>query len=195
VDATVSALGICVFGVYYTCQKAIAEGWMHRAKEVSRPEKVLVAYDPNLADEIYLFPNRNSAEFWVCKLSERSREFVNCSFWEVWQRQEQKKYTTAESKVRADKHKREHERRVAEKIRQAERLSPDTSSIPNSERISDIRSNRKAELKKEREGRKPEAQIDLKDTADIISLHGVTEEDYDYPNYVDELFDDEEDNE
>ncbi|MBF4323319.1 Mu transposase C-terminal domain-containing protein, partial [Vibrio anguillarum] len=194
-DATVSDLGICIFGIYYTCQEAIVEGWMHRAQEVTRPQKVLVAYDPNLADEIYLFPSRNSAEHWVCKLSVRSREFVNCTFWEVWQRQEQKKYTHAESKVRADKHKRKHEQRVIDKIRQAEKLSPDTSSISNTERIGDIRSNRKAELQNERDSRKPKIQRDVKDTADIIPLHGVPEEDYDYPSYVDELFDDEDDNE
>lgn len=194
-DATVSDLGICIFGIYYTCQEAIVEGWMHRAQEVTRPQKVLVAYDPDLADEIYLFPSRNSAEHWVCKLSGRSREFVNCTFWEVWQRQEQKKFTHAESKVRADKHKRKHEQRVIDKIKQAEKLSPDTSSIPNTERIGDIRSNRKAELQNERDTRKPKIQTDVKDTADIIPLCGVPEEDYDYPSYVDELFDDEDDNE
>ncbi|MBF4438296.1 transposase, partial [Vibrio anguillarum] len=39
-DATVSDLGICIFGIYYTCQEAIVEGWMHRAQEVTRPQKV-----------------------------------------------------------------------------------------------------------------------------------------------------------
>ncbi len=194
-NATVSSLGICVFGIYYTCQEAIAEGWMHRAKEVSRPEKVMVAYDPNVADEIYLFPTSNSAVYWVCKLSERSREFVNCSFWEVWQRQEQQKVTIAKSEVRSDQYKRTHERRVIEKIRQAEKLSPDTSSIPNTERISAIRPNRKAELIKEREDRKPKVKRDVNESAEVIHLPGVTDEDYDYPSYVDELFDDEDDNE
>ncbi|MBF4291114.1 transposase, partial [Vibrio anguillarum] len=77
----------------------------------------------------------------------------------------------------------------------AEKLSPDTSSIPNTERIGEIRSNRKAELQNERVSRKPKIKTDLKDTADIIPLRGVPEEDYDYPSYVDELFDDEDDNE
>lgn len=194
-EATVSELGICLFGIYYTCQEAIAEGWMHRAKNVSRPEKLMVAYDPNAADEIYLFPVRNSAEYWICKLSERSREFVNCSFWEVWQRQEQKKATTAKSKARADKHKRDHERRVIEKIKQAEKLSPDTANISITERISAIRPNRKAELQKERENRKPKEQTDLKDSAEIIPLPSATENDYNYPSFVDELFDDEDDHE
>ncbi len=194
-EATVSELGICLFGIYYTCQEAIAEGWMHRAREVSRPEKVMVAYDPNVADEIFLFPIRNRAEYWVCKLSERSREFSHCSFWEMWQQQEQKKVTTAKSKARADKHQRDHERRVIEKIKQAEKLSPDTSNISITERISAIRPNRKAELQKEREDRKPKEQMDLKDSAEIIPLHRATENDYNYPSFVDELFDDEDDHE
>ncbi len=195
IEATVSTLGICLFGIYYTCQEAIAEGWMHRAKEVSRPEKVLVAYDPSLVDEVYLFPWKSSREHWLCKLSARSREFVNCSFWEVWQRQEQKKHTTAQSKVRAEKHKREHERRVAEKIHDAEKLSPDSSRTSNSERLSSIRSNRKAELHKEREGRKPTPKVDVKDTAEVIFLHDSPKDDYSYPSYVDELFDEEDDSE
>lgn len=107
-EATVSELGICLFGIYYTCQEAIAEGWMHRAREVSRPEKVMVAYDPNVADEIFLFPIRNRAEYWVCKLSERSREFSHCSFWEMWQQQEQKKVTTAKSKSSRRQASRDH---------------------------------------------------------------------------------------
>jgi hypothetical protein len=102
VDATVSDLGICIFCIYYTCQEAMSKVGCIEPKS---PQKVLVAYDPDLADEIYLFPSRNSAEHWVCKLSGRSREFVNCTFWEVWQRQEQEKFTHAESKVRADNDK------------------------------------------------------------------------------------------
>lgn len=194
-NATVSTLGICVFGVYYTCQEMIAEGWMHRAKEVSRPEKVVVAYDPDSAYEIYLFPYANNAEYWVCKLSERSREFVNCSFWEVWQRQEQLKVTAANSRVRASKHKREHERRVIDKIQQAEKLSPDVSALTKAERIAAIRPNRKAALQDEREARKPRVPDNPEETAEVIPLPNVVQENYDYPSYVDELFDDEDGNE
>ena len=78
---------------------------------------------------------------------------------------------------------------------QAEKLSPDTSNISITERISAIRPNRKAELQKEREDRKPKEQMDLKDSAEIIPLHRATENDYNYPSFVDELFDDEDDHE
>lgn len=193
--ATVSSLGICVFGIYFTCTEVIAAGWMHRSKIVDRPDKVSVAYDPNVADEIYLFPNEGKAEFWICKLSERSREFVHCSFWEVWQIQEQQKSTMAKAQVVSDKHKRAHEQRVIEKIKQAEKSSPNMSNIPNTERISSIRSNRKAELESERQARKPEKPTESQEIADVVHLPGVAEEEYQYPSYVSELFDDEDDNE
>ncbi|WP_089138326.1 Mu transposase C-terminal domain-containing protein [Vibrio rumoiensis] len=190
--ATTSRFGVCLFGVYYTSAEVLAEGWMHRNRHVSKPDEVMVAYDPNLADEIYLFPFSDSAEYWVCRLSDRSREFVGCSFWEVWQRQGQQKATTATSKVRSDTHKRAHERRVIEKIKQAEKSSPDVSTITKSDRISAIRPNKKDELEREREHRRTQVSDEERDSAEIIHL-AEPDDSYHYPSYVDELFDEDDD--
>ncbi|EOX4226984.1 Mu transposase C-terminal domain-containing protein, partial [Vibrio cholerae] len=191
--ATISPLGICLFGLYYTCAEAMSAGWMHRGKATARPEKVTVAYDPNIADEIYLFPVEGKSEFWVGKLSDRSREFIHCSFWEVWQIQARQKSVTATSKVVSDEKKRAHERRVIDKIQQAEARSPDVSEFSKSERIAAIRPNRKAELESEREDRKPTEPSQPRERADVVHLPGVEEEDYQYPSFVSELFDDEDD--
>lgn len=193
--ATISPLGICLFGLYYTCAEAMSAGWMHRGKATSRPEKVTVAYDPNIADEIYLFPVEGKSEFWVGKLSDRSREFIRCSFWEVWQIQARQKSVTATSKVVSDEKKRAHERRVIDKIQQAEARSPDVSEFSKSERIAAIRPNRKVELESEREDRKPTEPSQPRERADVVHLPGVEEEDYQYPCFVSELFDDEDDQE
>jgi hypothetical protein len=33
-------------------------GWLHRGKDVSKPESVEIAYDPAVADVVYLLPRK-----------------------------------------------------------------------------------------------------------------------------------------
>ena len=61
--ATVSELGISVFGVHYTSQEILEQGWLHRSKEVRRPKELQAAYDPSSADTIYLFPTQENSEY------------------------------------------------------------------------------------------------------------------------------------
>ncbi|WNV05965.1 DDE-type integrase/transposase/recombinase [Candidatus Methylospira mobilis] len=119
VKGTLSELGLCVFGIYYTSQEIVKQGWLHRGKDVSRPESFDVAYDPAVADAVYLFPRKNSAEYWICSLTERSRQFRGCSFWDVWQTTAGQKMAIANSRLVADEKRRELEKFIESKIKQA----------------------------------------------------------------------------
>ncbi|MFX6174650.1 transposase, partial [Acinetobacter baumannii] len=50
VKATLSDLGLKIFGVFYHCTEIYEQGWMHRKKTISRPQFFQVAYDPSNAE-------------------------------------------------------------------------------------------------------------------------------------------------
>ncbi|WP_281559089.1 Mu transposase C-terminal domain-containing protein [Thalassomonas sp. RHCl1] len=190
--ATVSDLGICIFGVYYTCAEIVKQGWMHRSKDVSRPKSLEAAYDPRTANHIYLFPKKNSVEYWVCDLTQRCREFDGCSFWDVWQIKDEQNKVVAASKLEADTRKRELERLIDEKIKQAKKEMPDTGELSNAQRTQGIIDHR---TKAKKEERQQTAFYPVKtkqdELADVISL-ADQEEDYSFPDHIDELFDEDE---
>lgn len=187
VKGTFSELGLCIFGLYYTSQEMIKRGWLHRGKGISKPEAFVVAYDPAVADVVYLLPMKNSIEYWLCSLTDRSREFRGCSFWDVWQTQAIQKASIAKSKLVADARKRELEDRIAAKIKNAQAQRPETDVLPKAKRIAAIRKNRQQTKDQERQ-----TTIGLQDTnesAEVVPLVQQSE-DYSYPNFVEELFGD-----
>lgn len=185
---TISELGICLFGVYYTCSEIVKQGWMHRSKDISRPKSLEAAYDPRSANHIYLFPNRSSGEHWVCDLTQRCREFDGCSFWDIWQIKNEQKKIVAVSKLQADVRKIELERLIEEKIKKAKKEMPNTSEQSNAQRTQGIIEQR---AKAKKEERQETAFHPLKkkqnELADVISL-GNEEENYSFPDHIDELF-------
>ncbi|MDP1664235.1 MAG: DDE-type integrase/transposase/recombinase [Methylobacter sp.] len=191
VKGTLSELGLCVFGLYYTSQEILKQGWLHRGKGISKPEAFEVAYDPAVADVVYLLPTKNSIEYWLCSLTDRSREFRECSFWDVWQIQAIQKSTIAKSKLVADVKKRELEDRIAEKIKNAQIQAPETDTLSKSERITAIRKNRQQAKDQERQTAKDLQQQSSKEkkSANIIPLTQQPD-DYSYPDFIDELFGD-----
>lgn len=194
VKATVSELGVSVFGVYYTSPEIMKKGWLHRFKDIRRPVGLYAAYDPASADHIYLFPYKGKSEYWTCTLTDRAREFRGSSFWDVWQVKDAQKRTQAKNKLKAEEQKRLHEEFVAKTIKEAERKAPDTSYMSNAERIRGIQGNKAQEKEAERSVPfyKPEKRR-KSGAAKILSLNGEPqEEDYSYPDYTEELFDDEE---
>jgi transposase InsO family protein len=190
--ATVSELGICIFGVYYTCAEIVKQGWMHRSKDVSRPKSLEAAYDPRTANHVYLFPKKNSAEYWVCDLTQRCREFDGSSFWDVWQIKGEQNKVVAASKLKADTRKRELERLIDEKIKKAKKEMPSTRDQSNAQRTQGIIEHRSKAKKEERQQtafypvKKKQNEL-----ADVISLVNQ-EEDYSFPDHIDELFDEDE---
>jgi transposase InsO family protein len=188
-QATTSEKGICLFGLYYSSAEVIAAGWMHRTKFSNRPEKVTVAYDPNVADEVYLLHKPNSREFWVCRLSNISREYRGRSFWEVWSKQDANKKLVQKDKLNSDKTRAQHEERILRIIKSAEKEAPVATS-PKSERLANIGKSRAQELELERDGNRP-SQTKHSKSADVIFLPNASDENTDYPLYLDELFNDE----
>jgi hypothetical protein len=192
VKATLSELGVCVDGMYYTSAEVIEKGWMHRSKNTNRPASIEAAYDPAVADYVYLFPEKNKLEYWCCKLTDRSREFRGSSFWDIWKIKTKQKKTTAKSKTDASKNRRIHERFVADKIEQADKIfiADDRS---NKKRISAINSNKDTERENERKIKpsSPFQNEEKRVSAIVIPISNQDQDDYSFPDYTDDLFDDE----
>ena len=53
--ATLSDLGLKIFGVYYHCKEITEIGWLHRKSSVTRPKSFQVGYDLNDASKVYIF--------------------------------------------------------------------------------------------------------------------------------------------
>ena len=148
--ATVSALGVSVFGLHYTSQEIMQQGWLHRAKDIRRPKGLQAAYDPASADRVYLFPEKGSSRYWECHLTTRSRAFAGSSFWDVWSARDKQKKTAAKTRMNAEETQRKIDRLVAEKIANAERLAPSSDGRSKSSRIRDIRKNKSEAVDEER---------------------------------------------
>lgn len=186
-NATTSEQGICLFGVYYSAPEIIELGWMHRSDRSNRPKKVEVAYDPNAADEIYLFHTTGSRDHWVCRITDLSREFRGLSFWEVWRKQKQIKVQTAKDTLQADKLRKNHEERVDAIISSAIKQTP-KSEATKAERLKGVSHARSEQLEIEREQRRLDKK-QLDDPATVVHLTPPEDSD-DYPDFEDELFDD-----
>ena len=189
--ATISNLGICVFGLYYTSAELIKSGWLQRSKEIKRPQALSAAYDPTVADHILLFPTGNISEYWVCNLTPRSRQFSGMSFWNVWRTQAKQKETIAVFRLQTEEKRREHEHFVEATIGKAKKRLRTLPSGDNAKRIRSIRANKQDERAQERnESFWPPSKPNQKSTT-VIPFRGAAEEDYSYPDHIDELFKDE----
>ena len=151
--ATLSDLGLKVFGVFYYCAEIHQQGWMHRKKSISRPDTLQVAYDPSNAEIIYVFYQEDSLHYWEALLAPRSREFTGCSFWEVWQVQQEQKQTQAIQELETNKSKAALEEHIESIIAQANAQKPKTASS-RKQRVTSIRENRQREKNHERVARK-----------------------------------------
>lgn len=185
-QATTSEKGICVFGLYYSSPEILSSGWLHRTKISNRPESVTVSYDPNIADEVYLFFKPHSREYWTCKLTDISREYRNSSFWQVWRKQEAKKKELHKQKLAADKTRAVHEERIETIIKSATKNTP-RPSASNSERMNNVSKARTEQLEKERLQKRP-ASSKSGPLAKVVPLNRQFEDD-EYPDFEDELFD------
>lgn len=185
--ATTSEKGVCLFGLYYSSPEIISSGWLHRVKHSNRPSEVTVAYDPNVADRIYLFHKASSLEYWTCKLTDLSREYRNSSFWEVWRKQREKKKAFAKQKLAADKTRALHEERIEKLIGSAIKRTPRPSAT-NSERMAKVGSARADQLEKERAQKRP-TSLKTELPGRVVSLR-ANADDEEYPDFEDVLFDD-----
>lgn len=148
--ATISELGIKLFGCFYTCTEAIKEGWFDRFKGARPEDGVTVAYDPRNADCIYLRPKNNLNQFWICELTDRSRRFRGSSFWDVWSQIKEEKKTNAALKPDSILAHSKLEHKIEKIGNRTSELQPDTSSMSNQSRTNNISENKKAEKEIER---------------------------------------------
>ncbi len=183
--ATVSEKGVQLFGVYYTSSEILQQGWLHRSKVVKRPGKVKVRYDPRNAENIYLIPEANSIEYWICSLTPRSREFAGCSFYDVWQLKEEQKKTLAKSKLNSEKKRRELENYINGVIKDAKSGTVTRKGESKKSRIGSIRENRANSLKNERENASyVKAKKRKGDPAPVIPISKDDDASYQYPNFI-----------
>ena len=149
IKATLSDLGLKMFGVFYNCPEIYKQGWMHRKKSISRPESFQVAYDPSNAEIIYVFYQEHSLDYWEATISPRSREFMGCSFWEVWQVQHEQKKTKAAQNLKTNRSQANFEEHIESIIARADAKKP-SSTLSKKERLTDLRKNKQAEKDSER---------------------------------------------
>lgn len=146
--ASISELGVKVFGCYYSCMEAVKLGWFEGNS--SGPRKIEVAYEPTLANRIYIRPNDKYSDYWQANLTDRSREFEGLTMWEVWQRTD----TKAKAQHAAQLKKRAGAINLAanikELIEKANSDSPDLRNESKASRLKGIKENRFKERDLER---------------------------------------------
>ena len=189
---SISTSGVNLWGLYYIGSEILREGWLHRSKEVTRPQDLQAAYDPSCVDKIYLFPKHDSTIYWECSLSTKSRQFAGMSFWQVWEIQDQEKNLHAIEKDNSKAARRELDQFIRDTIAEAKKMATN-SGVSNRQRLSEIKSNKKSVRENEKLSNtslKPDKHP--KDQGTIISFKPKQDES-NYPQFVPGLFDDEDD--
>lgn len=189
---TVSELGIKLWGLTYTGKEIIQTGWMHRSSEVTRPKKLFAAYELGSANHIYLFPEEGKNTFWVCDLSSRSREFRDLTWYQVWERQAAQKQTLAEANYQFAPVERDFDDLLEKKLKKAKK-NRKTSTLSSAQKINEIKDNKRNAREQERKELAIQpARAKQEEVAPVIPIHGE-EESYQLPDFIPELFDDEDD--
>lgn len=170
--ATLSDLGLKIFGVYYHCKQITEKGWLHRKSSVTRPKSFQVGYELSDASTVYIFYEANSLKYWEATLADRSREFQGCSWWEIWQIQNIQKKTTANQATKSSLALAELEKQNLEILERAKKLR-NSSNESKASQIGSIQENRRAEKDAERANKKttkkstkPKLRIITNDTVD-----------------------------
>ena len=190
--ATVSELGIRLFGCFYTCQEAIREGWFHRGQG-RRPTRVRVAYDPRSADHIYLRPSNSLKEYWICDLADRSRRFRGMTFWDVWMLSKEERRSNANATAHASVERGKLLEQIESIIAQAKDASSVKTGMTKKNLGIQIRVNKQQEKRQERQKTAFKAEkLQQEGTAEVIPLRGEKQEDYAFPDLTGLIFKEEE---
>ena len=188
----VSELGVKLWGVIYTGKEVIRAGWMLRSQEVTRPTKLYAAYDLGSVNHIYLFPEEGKNTFWICDISTRSREFRDMTWYQVWERQAAQKQVLAEVKYQYSPVERDFDDLLEKKIKKAKN-NRKTSTLSNAQKIKEIKGNKRELREQERKELAIKPNRPKQDKlAQVVQLKGE-EENYQLPDFIPELFDDEDD--
>lgn len=189
--ATVSELGVRVFGAYYIGQEILQLGWLHR-KQGQRPKKLTIAYDPRLADHIYIRPDGNLNQYWVCNLSDRSRRFKSMTFWDMWRISKEEKIAQANAVIPAAIARGKMIKTLENISQSSADKKPEMLGFSKAERVKGIKENKQFEQSKERlnSAFRP-VKSEQTTPADVTSIENSETEDYSLPDMEDILFGDE----
>jgi hypothetical protein len=185
--ATVSDFGIRCFGAYYTCNELLASGWLHRSGR-QRPGPFVAAYDPSVADIIYVFPDVSKSDYWECSLTDRSREFRGRTMWELWDSQQQQRKSTATAKLEEGESKRALENVIQETIQRAEKLRPSYFGESKTETLAGINQNRRDAREQERQQRRVDSQSTKPKPKAEVRYLTEQPENVAFPDFLDDLF-------
>ena len=174
--ATVSAEGIKFKGLYYTCDRAIKEGWYVNARNKGS-WKWKGYYNPRKLDKIYLLPNQEKEPI-ECKLLEKSQMYSEYYLEDLLEQNAIKGQMKLEHKDierQADAEQRAH---IAAIIKRGQdRKKQVMSNLPtNRQRTLSIRENRKNEkaILAEQEAFNPTA-----DSPPLIGWSGESNDNFD----------------
>jgi hypothetical protein len=187
--ATVSTLGICFRGLYYTCSEAMSLGWFHKNKAAKRPKSIDVAYNTLDTNVLYVRPDQQFDSVWVCSLQSRSRRYKNMSFIEAMSVQGESKGTIAKAKQEAD-YKAPDVQGELEKIAQlATERQKNTDLANKSQRLKGIKDNRQEEKElerqKERDSDKKQSSRGQRATVTPINSGNNSDQNFDFPDLDD----------
>lgn len=195
VNGTVSEEGIGFKGLKYNCTEALKLGWFERYSQI-RPKSIEVAYDPRSVDEVYLRPSANPSEYWVCKISDRSRRYKGLSFADaqLLLRGARKAHTKAKQKQTYNSPDlQETLESIANEEKKKKTALP---LITNSEKTSSIRKNRNDEKSEERTKTKLNigSKTEVKSKGDVVDINTkkIKNDNLEYPDLDDFLEDDDE---
>ncbi len=190
---TISVDGIKLMGLLYTSVELFKSSWLHRTKAASRPQGLQAAYDPTNTNQIYLFPNTTTEDYWVCNLTDRSRYYADMTFKEAMSLMKLSKQASAAAKVRQRTGQRKLTEKVESIVNDATKTQPKQQNVSNVEKTRNIRRNKADELAQEQATRRLKSINDIdKPTsatkADVVPIKD--KENYVYPDLTDELFGD-----
>ena len=80
-EAVVHRNGIYHQGAWYTCEKALREGWFEKARK--KRFKVWISFDDRNADVIYVHDRKSELGFQVAHLTDGSQHRAGMSFWDL----------------------------------------------------------------------------------------------------------------
>jgi putative transposase len=148
-QASVTELGICFQGVYYTCDLAIREQWFVKARLHGR-WPISIAYDPRKLDTIYLPDKGRLPE--LCELIEREkRTYQGRDWFEILDYFELKKQAEEASRTSLMQQTAEFNAKTDAIVNEAkEKTEQAVKGQSKSTRLKNIRENRKTEREDER---------------------------------------------
>ncbi len=185
-EATITEFGIKLRSTYYTCQRAMQEGWFDKARQDGRT-KVQVSYEPRDMDFIYIHAPDKVEGYEVCQLTPRSRAYVNSTSWEIEQAEHSSKVRSAEHAPKERMASLNLIANIEAVVESAKDMKPPSMGVSATSRTKDIRQNR---LIEKSDNRKTEV-IRLGDAAkpvprnipnNIVRFPAGQDDDYDEPD-------------